>query len=278
MITGQLGSLTRGAVHLDRVLKAPPARVWAMWTEPERLARWLGPVESGAPGPGATFTLGMEPGVRATCTVTAWEPERLLELDWHYPGEGDSRLRITLEPAEGGTRLVLDHDRLDDAGPVEYGAGWHTYLDLLAADLEERQAPRFDERFRELRAAYGSRSAGLSGGRNIAMKVPTHQWESTVAFYRDVVGLPEIEAGYDGDIQTATFEFGANTLWVDRVETASQAEIWLELTATDLPAAGRHLAESGVPRRDEVEPLPADSGAFWISSPASIIHLVAARD
>jgi predicted enzyme related to lactoylglutathione lyase len=32
----------------------------------------------------------------------------------------------------------------------------------------------------------------FSGGRNIAMKVPPHQWETTVAFYRDVLGWLEI--------------------------------------------------------------------------------------
>ncbi len=28
------------------------------------------------------------------------------------------------------------------------------------------------------------------GGHNIAMKVPPHQFEATVNFYRDVLGLP----------------------------------------------------------------------------------------
>lgn len=33
-------------------------------------------------------------------------------------------------------------------------------------------------------------STEIKGGINIAMKVPSHQYEAVIAFYRDVVGLP----------------------------------------------------------------------------------------
>ncbi len=33
----------------------------------------------------------------------------------------------------------------------------------------------------------------IKGGINIAMKVPSHQYEAVVAFYRDVVGLPPFD-------------------------------------------------------------------------------------
>jgi catechol 2,3-dioxygenase-like lactoylglutathione lyase family enzyme len=116
---------------------------------------------------------------------------------------------------------------------------------------------------------------GYNGGRNIAIKVPPHEWEQTVAFYRDILGLPLID-----DLPSATptviFRFGSNRLWVDRVEALSQAEIWLEVSTTDVPAAARHLKEAGVVRRDEIEAL--DFEAFWISSPAGIIHLVVGKE
>jgi hypothetical protein len=54
----------------------------------------------------------------------------------------------------------------------------------------------------------------------------------------------------------------------------SQAEIWLELTTSDLAAAETHLSQSGVIRRDDIETLPEGFGGFWIASPASVIHLV----
>lgn len=36
-------------------------------------------------------------------------------------------------------------------------------------------------------------TARITGGINIAMKVPPHQYEATVAFYREVVGLKPVE-------------------------------------------------------------------------------------
>lgn len=113
----------------------------------------------------------------------------------------------------------------------------------------------------------------FTGGRNIAMKVPPHLWDQTVEFYRDAIGLEIIEHAPTTPPSVA-FEYGANQLWIDRVDGLSQTEIWLELNAPDVEAAESHLESSGVVRRDEIEPLPENFEGFWITSPASIIHLV----
>ena len=69
-------------------------------------------------------------------------------------------------------------------------------------------------------------------GRNMAMKVPTHEYTSTVAFYRETLGLRELTpTDADGE-QTPRFEFGDKVLWLDRVAGISQAEIWLEVVTT----------------------------------------------
>ena len=111
-------------------------------------------------------------------------------------------------------------------------------------------------------------------GPNIAMKVPPHAYDETVRFYRDVLGLPEIAEHRP----SVVFEFGHSRLWIDRVPALSQAETWLEIRTTDLAAAEQHLAAAGVVRVDEIEPLPEGFPAFWVSSPASIIHLVREDD
>jgi catechol 2,3-dioxygenase-like lactoylglutathione lyase family enzyme len=111
---------------------------------------------------------------------------------------------------------------------------------------------------------------GFTGGRNIAMKVPPHLYDATVRFYRDVAGLPVI----DRLAPSVVFEFGANQLWIDSVDGLSQTELWLELNTDDVAAAASHLKSAGVVRRDEIEPLPEGFEGYWISSPASIIHLV----
>jgi catechol 2,3-dioxygenase-like lactoylglutathione lyase family enzyme len=113
-------------------------------------------------------------------------------------------------------------------------------------------------------------STTFSGGRNIAMKVPPHQYDETVRFYRDVIGLEPVR----GHEPAVGFVFGANQLWIDRAPGMSQAELWLEIVTDDKDAATDHLKAEGVVRCDEIEPLGSDFRGFWVSSPASIIHLV----
>lgn len=115
----------------------------------------------------------------------------------------------------------------------------------------------------------------FSGGRNIAMKIPPHRYDATVAFYRDVLRLPPI-AGPAGD--AIGFEFGQCNLWIDNCPGLSQAEIWLEVVTPHTEAAAEVLQEAGIARRDEIEDLGTGFDGFWISSPADLIHLVDARE
>jgi catechol 2,3-dioxygenase-like lactoylglutathione lyase family enzyme len=110
----------------------------------------------------------------------------------------------------------------------------------------------------------------FAAGENIAMKIPSHEFERTVKFYRDAIGLPVISWNPD----SVVLEFGDKQLWLDRIEHFSQAEIWLELKTDDAEAARRHLVEEGAATPDSIEPLPGQNNAFWVSSPCNIIHLV----
>lgn len=106
----------------------------------------------------------------------------------------------------------------------------------------------------------------ITPGKNIAIKVPLHKWQETVAFYRDRVGLKPIKETQE----TLAFAFGAITLWIDRVERQSQVDVWLELFADDPDQA---LARLGSPKRDELEPLDGVRG-HWTSDPAGVVLLV----
>ena len=106
----------------------------------------------------------------------------------------------------------------------------------------------------------------ITPGKNIAIKVPLHKWQETVAFYRDRVGLEPIKESAD----TVAFSFGPMTLWVDRVERQSHVDVWLELFADD---PDRALERLGSPKRDELEPLDGVNG-HWTSDPAGVVLLV----
>ncbi|ARU55745.1 hypothetical protein OLMES_1670 [Oleiphilus messinensis] len=112
-------------------------------------------------------------------------------------------------------------------------------------------------------------------GQNIAMKIPTHEYENTVRFYREVLCFEELSR--PGTEDTPRFAFGDKVLWLDCVAGLSQAEIWLEIVTNDIDKAAAYFAAQGCHRRDEIEPLPDGFKGFWISSPSNIIHLVTAQ-
>ena len=102
------------AVRLTRYLAAPIGEVWAALTERDSVARWIGDV--------AGFDRSR---VRST------QDERVLELDWQPEGEEPSIVRFEVTPHEGGTRLVLDHRRLDERACMAYARTWTDALDRL---------------------------------------------------------------------------------------------------------------------------------------------------
>ena len=111
-------------------------------------------------------------------------------------------------------------------------------------------------------------------GKNIAVKVPPHEFEQTVHFYGTVLGLTPIETRSPDTFDSVAFAFGDKNLWVDRIAGISHAEVWLEIETDDVAAAKAYLAAEGCALRDEIEPLPADFTGFWVSSPSNTIHLI----
>jgi catechol 2,3-dioxygenase-like lactoylglutathione lyase family enzyme len=119
----------------------------------------------------------------------------------------------------------------------------------------------------------------FAAGLNVAMKIPRAQYDATVAFYRDTLGF-EVEELQDTGAATIAashrLAFGPVTLWLDRVDTASRSDVWLELETDDLDAAVAHLAAADIHPCDEVEPLEGAFGgrSHWIRNPAGVIHLL----
>ena len=114
----------------------------------------------------------------------------------------------------------------------------------------------------------------FSPGTNIAIKVPVHEYDSTVTFYRDILGLKQVTLESPDKYESTAFEFGDKNLWIDKISGISQAEIWLEIKTDDIQKAETYLKTKGLCRRDEIEPLPSEFKGFWLSSPSNIIHLI----
>jgi len=114
----------------------------------------------------------------------------------------------------------------------------------------------------------------FKGGPNIAIKTPPGDYIRTVMFYRDTLGLEVLSE----DEKSVSFAFGANRLWIDKVDALSRAEVWLEVIANNVKSAEDRMARDGVRRCDEIERLPLDFDGFWIANPAGIVHLVASPE
>jgi uncharacterized protein YndB with AHSA1/START domain len=99
------------SLRLTRRYSASPEEVWAVLTNRESLQRWLG-----RPVPGDARVV---------------EPLRQLELAWQPDGEPPSLVRFDLEPVAGGTKLVLEHSRLDAVACMVYGRRWEEAIARL---------------------------------------------------------------------------------------------------------------------------------------------------
>jgi uncharacterized protein YndB with AHSA1/START domain len=131
---------------------AAPADVFPYLTEPARYVRWMGGEARLEPVPGGVYRVAMPDGFAAAGTFTAVTRPRLVAFTWgfaddeaasHTKGDeassagampaGSTRVTVTLQDENGGTRLTLRHE---DLPSEELRAGhevaWNTYLPRLA--------------------------------------------------------------------------------------------------------------------------------------------------
>src|SRR5688572_7133956 len=98
-------------------LAAPPARIWALLTDPEQVARWITEIVSDEPvtpppvGVGTTTRMKMREGSRVVeyaTEILAYTPERELEIEMRGGSLGAEPMRVSYRLSELGaaTRLV----------------------------------------------------------------------------------------------------------------------------------------------------------------------------
>jgi uncharacterized protein YndB with AHSA1/START domain len=140
------GALTRTdddyAVHFERDYPTAPQDLWSAVTEPDRVARWLAPVE-GDLRPGGAFVVHFDDD-DAHFVVDTCEAPRTLTVRWQGR-TGSTLVRVSVLPlGEQRSRLVLVHERLSGTQAPEYAGGWHWHLDTLDGFLSDREVERTD--------------------------------------------------------------------------------------------------------------------------------------
>ena len=103
---------TRNSIDLDRdprsivgtrVLAAPRALVFSVWTDPKHLVQWWGPN-----------------GFRTTTHAFDFRPGGIWRFVMHGPDGRDYQNRITFDEIVAPERIVYRHDGAEDVEPVTF--------------------------------------------------------------------------------------------------------------------------------------------------------------
>jgi uncharacterized protein YndB with AHSA1/START domain len=129
---------------LRRVLPASPDRVFAAWTDPASLSRWMSPNRSAS----ATLDLRVGGAIRIVMKGPDWDiehtgeyreidPPARLVFTWNspYTGPEPSIVTIELRPHGDGTELTLIHEQLPADQVDPHRGGWAQILENLESVL-----------------------------------------------------------------------------------------------------------------------------------------------
>ena len=135
-------------LEVRRRMPAPPAEVYAAWTDPHWMRLWMSVPEGAAksveldarPG-GAIRIVMVENGrdIEITGAFVELQPPDRLSFIWHPPGAGprETLVTVTLTAAgDGETDLVLTHTGLPSAESASgHKKGWEVIAGKLAAQF-----------------------------------------------------------------------------------------------------------------------------------------------
>ncbi len=131
------------SLTIKRRFNAPPAKVYAAWTDPQMIARWFGPpgverVEAESDlRVGGAYSIAMHmPGDRHDVMGVYREivPNQKLVYTWAWKStpERDSLVTVTFKPDGEGTLLTLLHEHFFDADARDrHQHGWAGAIDKL---------------------------------------------------------------------------------------------------------------------------------------------------
>ena len=134
-------------LRMERLIAAPPERVFNLWTEPDQLTKWWGPDGFDTPAcamdvrPGGHWRTTMRSPEGNLHTVSGVyrviDPPRRLVFTWGWEDDSGGRgheteVTVTFEAAPGGTRLVLTQQTFAETEQCKrHGHGWSSSFDCL---------------------------------------------------------------------------------------------------------------------------------------------------
>ncbi len=141
-------NLVSEELKIEQFIRAPRARVFAAWLDPADVRRWFEPPEMRVtvaeidPVVGGAYTIRIDKDAETSYTVKgvyeAIEPHDRLVFSWAWqrPEAYDSRVVVEFFERDGGTLLVLRHQRLNADDAADHRDGWGMCLGQLNALLQ----------------------------------------------------------------------------------------------------------------------------------------------
>lgn len=132
------------AVVREIAIRAPAERVFAMFTDPALLVRWIGIRALLEPRPGGAFRFELVPGEFCSGRYIELVPGRRVVFTWGWESgalpiaPGSTTVEVDLDERDGVTHVRLTHRGLDAAVRDMHADGWTRYLERLAAAVEGR--------------------------------------------------------------------------------------------------------------------------------------------
>ena len=132
------------SLTLKRRLNAPPERVYAAWTDPEKIKRWFGPEQietlraDADARVGGRFRIvmrgtdGEEHDVSGVYREVVPNEKIVFTWAWRSTPERESLVTVVIKPEGAGSLLTLVHEQFfDEAARDRHEHGWIGCLDKL---------------------------------------------------------------------------------------------------------------------------------------------------
>lgn len=127
-----------GAIHREMFIAAEPATVFAFFTDPDRMTRWMGVRCDLDPKPGGVYMVDVNHENVARGEFEEVTPNSRLVFSFGWEDgtfgmtPGTTRIEVDLEPKDGGTQLSFVHSGLPEIAVEPHTEGWTHYHGRLA--------------------------------------------------------------------------------------------------------------------------------------------------
>lgn len=154
--------MSREPITASVHVAASPERVFAYFTQPEAILRWMGEYARLEPHPGGQFAVDVR-GAPVRGRYLELDPPHRLVISWGYAGSerlppGASTVEVRLIAEAGGTRVELEHRDLPIEETRGHVTGWEHYLGRLqkaAAGQEPGPDPGMGDGYQKRAASEG---------------------------------------------------------------------------------------------------------------------------